>query len=275
MPSSINSTSSSPGGLISSGATDNELVIQTGGTTAISVDAAQNVTITEDLTVNGTFSGNIDVTTVTGTLPVANGGTGATTLTGVVKGSGTSAFTAGNVNLTSEVTGTLPVASGGTGATTLTANNVILGNGTSAVNFVAPGTNGNVLTSNGTTWTSATPAGGGVTSLNGETGAIVNTDFQDIGSYILAHRAITASTTANNLDAGNTIAGSSLRYNTNVGTRTQDGDSTLIFSSNTTWPGTGTAPSGTWRAMCRSRVTGVGGCSTTYFWLPALWVRIS
>lgn len=57
---------------------------------------------------------------VTGTLPVANGGTGATTLTGVVKGNGTSAFTAGNVNLTSEVTGTLPVASGGTGSTSTT-----------------------------------------------------------------------------------------------------------------------------------------------------------
>jgi microcystin-dependent protein len=49
----------------------------------------------------------------------------------------------------------LPVASGGTGATTLTANNVILGNGTSAVGFVAPSTSGNVLTSNGTTWVSS------------------------------------------------------------------------------------------------------------------------
>ncbi len=48
-----------------------------------------------------------------------------------------------------------PVANGGTGQSSLTANNVILGNGTSAVQFVAPGTNGNVLTSNGTTWTSA------------------------------------------------------------------------------------------------------------------------
>lgn len=53
------------------------------------------------------------------------------------------------------------VAQGGTGLTTLTANNVILGNGTSTPSFVAPGTNGNVLTSNGTTWTSAAPAGGG------------------------------------------------------------------------------------------------------------------
>lgn len=60
-----------------------------------------------------------------------------------------------NVSLTTEVTGTLPVANGGTGAASLTANNVILGNGTSAVQVVAPSTNGNVLTSNGTTWASA------------------------------------------------------------------------------------------------------------------------
>jgi hypothetical protein len=55
----------------------------------------------------------------------------------------------------------LPVASGGTNLATLTANNVILGNGTSSPLFVAPGTAGNVLTSNGTTWTSATPAASG------------------------------------------------------------------------------------------------------------------
>ena len=51
--------------------------------------------------------------------------------------------------------GTLGVSSGGTGLSTLTANNVILGNGTSAPTFVAPSTAGNVLTSNGTTWQSA------------------------------------------------------------------------------------------------------------------------
>jgi hypothetical protein len=44
---------------------------------------------------------------------------------------------------------------GGTGATTLTLNNVILGNGTSAVQFVAPSTSGYMLVSNGTTWTSS------------------------------------------------------------------------------------------------------------------------
>jgi len=56
------------------------------------------------------------------------------------------AFTNGSV---------LSVSGGGTGLSTLTANNVILGNGTSNPTFVAPGTAGNVLTSNGTTWTSA------------------------------------------------------------------------------------------------------------------------
>lgn len=48
----------------------------------------------------------------------------------------------------------LTVAYGGTGSSTLTLNSVILGNGTSAVQAVAPGTSGNVLTSNGTTWVS-------------------------------------------------------------------------------------------------------------------------
>ena len=64
--------------------------------------------------------------------------------------------------LTTGVTGTLPVGNGGTGATTLTANNVILGNGTSALQVVAPGSSGNVLTSNGTTWASTAPAASGV-----------------------------------------------------------------------------------------------------------------
>jgi hypothetical protein len=69
----------------------------------------------------------------TGTLPVSRGGTGATTLTGVVKGNGTSAFTTSNVSLTTEVTGTLPVGNGGTGATTFSSGQFLKGAGTSAV----------------------------------------------------------------------------------------------------------------------------------------------
>jgi len=70
-------------------------------------------------------------------------------------------FTNASKNLVS--TGTLGVDQGGTSLTTLTANNVILGNGTSAPLFVAPSTAGNVLTSNGTTWASTAPAASGAT----------------------------------------------------------------------------------------------------------------
>ena len=51
--------------------------------------------------------------------------------------------------LDSEVTGTLPVANGGTGATSLTANGVLIGNGTSAVTAVDMSTKGNILAGDG------------------------------------------------------------------------------------------------------------------------------
>ena len=54
----------------------------------------------------------------------------------------------------------ISVVSGGTGLETLTAESVVIGNGTNAVKFVAPGTNANILTSNGTAWVSQAPAGG-------------------------------------------------------------------------------------------------------------------
>ena len=60
------------------------------------------------------------------------------------------------------VTGTLGVANGGTGLATLGTNSVLLGNGTSAVQSVSPLTSGNILASNGTTWTSSTPATSGI-----------------------------------------------------------------------------------------------------------------
>lgn len=67
----------------------------------------------------------------------------------------------GNISLSNiTLANPLDVAEGGTGRATLTANNVLLGNGTTAVNFVAPGASGNVLTSNGTTWVSQAQSAG-------------------------------------------------------------------------------------------------------------------
>ena len=80
-----------------------------------------------------------------------NGNLGLGTAVPTAQMEATGAAKIGSLTLTSSP---LPVASGGTGLATLTANNVLIGNGTSAVSFVAPGTSGNVLTSNGTLWSS-------------------------------------------------------------------------------------------------------------------------
>ena len=98
---------------------------------------------------NPTETGAGTVTSV----QMAGGSTGLTYSGGPITGSGTIT-----------IAGTLAVANGGTGATALTANNVVLGNGTSAVQVVAPSTSGNVLTSNGTTWQSTTPAASGISA---------------------------------------------------------------------------------------------------------------
>lgn len=103
----------------------------------------------------------------------------------------------GSGNLSSEAN--LAVSRGGTGAGSLTANNVLLGNGTSALQVVAPGTSGNVLTSNGTTWTSAAPAGGGAwsTSLATDDSGRTSTTLSAVMSISGSTISWSASTTYN------------------------------------------------------------------------------
>ena len=62
----------------------------------------------------------------------------------------------------------ISVSNGGTGQSSLPVGYVLLGNGVAPIASVAPGTSGNVLTSNGTTWLSQAPttSGGTVTSVD-------------------------------------------------------------------------------------------------------------
>lgn len=139
-------TASGPGSVAATLATVNGNVGSFGSSTSI-----------PSFTVNGkglitAASGNVVIApagTLTGTTLASNVVTSSLTTVGTI-GTGTWNGT------------TIAVANGGTSLTTLTANNVILGNGSSAPNFVAPSTSGNVLTSNGTTWTSAAPAAASV-----------------------------------------------------------------------------------------------------------------
>ncbi len=107
-------------------------------------------------------SGQLDATDgLVNAVPIGNGGTGASTASAARTNLGLGSLATANSIDNSNWSGTvLSVSNGGTGRNTLTSNNVILGNGTSTVNFVAPSTNGNVLTSNGTTWVSSAPQTG-------------------------------------------------------------------------------------------------------------------
>lgn len=126
----------------------------------------------------------------------------------------------------------LNVAQGGTGATTLTANNVILGNGTSAVQLVAPGASGNLLTSNGTTWASTAPAAPSAPSTADVLNATAGASQGAVGTYILGYN-----TSGTTISPGGTLAGSSIQ-NAGLG---ESGGSAVIVKTGTL--------SGTWRCM--------------------------
>ena len=178
-------------------------------------------------------------TGVTGTLPIANGGTNSTataTAGGAGYGTGTAhAYTAAGTSgqplisagaaapafgtlalgtANTNVSGSLTVTNGGTGAATLAANNVLLGNGTSALQVVAPSTTGNVLTSNGTTWQSTAPAAsGGLTTLVNNvtvgTGTSVTYSGLTLTSYkflIIAINAPTSTKSALYITSNNTTS---------------------------------------------------------------------
>jgi len=130
--------------------------------------------------------GKIGLTThVSGTLPVANGGTGATTLTGYVKGSGTSALTASSTIPASDISSgaaltktddtNVTLTLGGSPTTALLAATSITAGWTGQLSVARGGTglgttptNGQLLIGNGTNYTlAAITAGSGISITNG------------------------------------------------------------------------------------------------------------
>lgn len=98
-----------------------------------------------------------------GTSGLSTGILKSTTTTGALTIAIAADFPTLNQNTSGTAAGlstTLVVGSGGTGLATLTSNNLLVGAGASNVTFIAPGTAGNVLTSNGTTFSSSAPLTG-------------------------------------------------------------------------------------------------------------------
>jgi hypothetical protein len=123
----------------------------------------------EELKTALNFPLSIDTTSLSNRIETRaplNNPTFSGTVTGLFKGDVTGNVTGNVTGTSSNITGLLSVGNGGTGSSELTANNVLLGNGTSALLKVAPSTSGNVLTSNGTTWISAPVPPGSSTFSN-------------------------------------------------------------------------------------------------------------
>ena len=142
-------------------------------------------------------------------------------------------------------------------------------------------------------------SGGGVSSLNGQTGAVVTTDYAAIGSVVFA-----ANTANSSYIPNATIAGSSLyrpttyagNYSNNYGISGISSEGTASSRPRTAWfsdvatrttsgnpgfqvPGGSTALSGTWRALswANHRSYSFDPCSDTSSSSSpvGLWIRVS
>lgn len=181
-------------------------------------------------------------TGVTGTLPVANGGTGVTASTGTG-----SVVLSNSPTLVTPALGT-PSALVGTNITGTAAGLSIGGNAATATNATNATTAG-TCTGNAATVTTITTA----QVLNATAGASLGA----VGTYALLSRPLYSSTVIN---PGDTIAGSNLRYAGGLAS----GANLASISA--------TAPSGTWRAMGYAN-NFFGCCNAAEF--ATLFLRIS
>jgi hypothetical protein len=159
-----------------------------GGTLSVSSTDASSLDVSGGLNIG---SGNVALVGTDGKLS----GPLSSTIIDDLSGANLTTLNASNVSSGTLSEARLPagisVAKGGTGVATLTANSLLLGAGTSDVTFAAPGTSGNVLTSNGTVWASAAPAT--ITSLDTGTvayaGRTITVDTGGVLNIVLASSA--------------------------------------------------------------------------------------
>ena len=216
--------------------------LPSGTSTAASWQAANNSNPTNASKILIATNGSTDVQLVSGVngtgtyLPLAfyNGGAGRFVIgtsgeLGIGPTATVSYGTAGQPFISSGVSaapvyGTLTPVGGGTGLATIPSGNVLLGNGTSSVSVVAPGTAGNVLTSIGGVWTSNAAVSGGSPG-----GSDTQFQYNNLGSFAGAANLTT--------DGANVTIGSAntLRFANLTSTRYVGFRANAIVAANVTW----------------------------------------
>ena len=193
---------------------------QSSPTATITLDANSGSATGNVITVNGgttglTTTASGSTLSLTGTLDVANGGTGATTLTGVLSGNGTSAVT----------------------ASPITQYDVLVGGASNAIVSVSPSTATFVLTSNGTGIApsfQSLGSAGGITSITGNSGGAEvpssgNFNIVGSGSITVAGSTNTETVELTGLTNHAVLVGAGTATITNVGPSSTTGS---VLASN-------------------------------------------
>jgi hypothetical protein len=129
--------------------------------------------------------------------------------------------TSGQLNASTGLSSAVPVANGGTGQTTYTNGQLLIGNttGNTLTKATLIAGSGISITNGAGSISIASTVTGGVTSLNGQTGAITNTGLGVIGSYFLS----ADDTSIGARSIGATYAGSTLLTTDSGGDRINAG----------------------------------------------------
>lgn len=188
---------------------------------AFTVDAGVSSVNASGGTTGMTFTGgpitSAGILTLSGTLNVANGGTGVGTLTGYVKGNGTSAFTAAATIPSSDITGLGSMASQNSSSVSITGGSL---SGVAVTSSTVNSTTIGATTPSSGAFTSVAMTSGTVTATPSSGTDIVNKTYADsIAAGINFHQSCAYATTtalpANTYNNGTSGVGATITANAN------------------------------------------------------------
>jgi hypothetical protein len=219
--------------------TSTAITVKVTGLTGVSVPAAAKVILVNNGTDIVVATNYMPSLTLGAALPIASGGTAGTTAA-AARAALSAAVLGANGDITSltGLTTPLSVAQGGTGASSTTAYAAIVGNsGGTGFASVAPGTSGNVLTSNGTSWASTATAA-------------------SVSSFSAGTTGFTPSTATTGVV---TLAGTLAVANGGTGVTTSTGTTNVVLSNSPTLV---TPALGTPSALVGTNITGTATAFT-------------